>query len=50
MQDARELAGPYKGTIQVKTTLVPELQALAEKVVADALDREGTEAGYRKPP
>ena len=45
MQDARELAGPYKGTFKVKTTMVPQLQALAEKVVADALDREGAEAG-----
>ena len=45
MQDARELAGPYKGTFEVKTTMVPQLQALAEKVVAEALDREGAEAG-----
>ena len=45
MQDARELAGPYKGTFAVKTTMVPQLQALAEKVVAEALDREGAEAG-----
>ncbi|ASY55170.1 PBP1A family penicillin-binding protein [Sinorhizobium sp. CCBAU 05631] len=45
MQDARELAGPYRGTIKVRTTMVPRLQAIAEKVVADALKREGTKAG-----
>ncbi|RWL14526.1 MAG: PBP1A family penicillin-binding protein [Mesorhizobium sp.] len=45
MQEARELAGPYRGTIKVKTTMVPQLQAIAEKVVAEALDREGRQAG-----
>ena len=45
MQEARELAGPYRGTIKVRTTMVPRLQAIAEKVVAEALDREGAEAG-----
>ncbi len=45
MQDARELAGPYRGTIKVRTTMVPRLQALAEKVVAEALKREGGKVG-----
>ena len=45
MQEARELAGPYRGTIKVRTSMVPRLQAIAEKVVAEALDREGAEAG-----
>lgn len=45
MQEARELAGPYKGTIKVKTTMVPRLQAIAERVVAEALDQEGGKAG-----
>lgn len=45
MQDARELAGPYRGTIKIKTTMVARLQAIAEKVVADALKREGAKVG-----
>jgi 1A family penicillin-binding protein len=45
MQEARELAGPDRGTIRVRTTMVPRLQAIAEKVVAEALDRDGAEAG-----
>ncbi|WP_018234873.1 PBP1A family penicillin-binding protein [Ensifer sp. BR816] len=45
MQDARELAGPYRGTIKVRTTMAPRLQAIAEKVVAEALNREGAKAG-----
>ncbi|MCA1489319.1 PBP1A family penicillin-binding protein [Ensifer sp. NBAIM29] len=45
MQDARELAGPYRGTIKVRTTMVPRLQRIAEKVVAEALEREGEKAG-----
>ncbi|WEX73941.1 PBP1A family penicillin-binding protein [Sinorhizobium numidicum] len=44
MQEARELAGPYRGTIKVKTTMVPQLQAIAEKVVAQSLQREGGKA------
>ncbi|WP_034851703.1 PBP1A family penicillin-binding protein [Sinorhizobium sojae] len=44
MQDARELAGPYRGTIKVRTTMVPRLQRIAEKVVAEALEREGSKA------
>ena len=45
MQEARELAGPYRGTIKIKTTMVPQLQVIAEKVVAEGLAREGTQAG-----
>ena len=45
MQEARELAGPYRGTIKVRTTMVPQLQEIAEKIVAEALDREGPQAG-----
>jgi penicillin-binding protein 1A len=45
MQDARELAGPYRGTIKIRTTMVPRLQRVAEKVVAEALEREGAKVG-----
>ncbi|WEX90191.1 PBP1A family penicillin-binding protein [Sinorhizobium garamanticum] len=48
MQEARELAGPYRGTIKVRTTMVPRLQAIGEKVVAEALEQEGTEAGVQQ--
>lgn len=48
MQEARELAGPYRGTIKVKTTMVPRLQAIAEKVVAAALKQEGAKAGVQQ--
>ncbi|MCA1440931.1 PBP1A family penicillin-binding protein [Ensifer sp. IC4062] len=48
MQEARELAGPYRGTIKVRTTMVPRLQAIGEKVVAEALEQEGTEAGAQQ--
>ncbi|CAH2408200.1 PBP1A family penicillin-binding protein [Mesorhizobium escarrei] len=44
IQDAREIAGPYRGTIKVRTTIIPRLQALAEKAVKDALDAEGQQA------
>lgn len=45
MQEAREIAGPYRGTIRVKTSLEPGLQAVAETVVREALEREGTASG-----
>ncbi len=45
MQEARELAGPYRGTIKIRTTMVPRLQVIAEKVVAEALKQEGAAAG-----
>ncbi len=44
-EEAREIAGPYRGTIEVRTSLSPRLQAIAEKVVTQALDSEGGEAG-----
>jgi 1A family penicillin-binding protein len=45
MDDARQIAGPYRGSIMVRTTLVPALQEIAERVVAEALDERGEEAG-----
>ncbi|WP_028054038.1 PBP1A family penicillin-binding protein [Sinorhizobium medicae] len=45
IQDARELAGPYRGTIKIRTTMIPRLQVIAEKVVAEALGREGGKVG-----
>ena len=33
------------GTIKIRTTMVPRLQAIAEQVLAEALDREGAQAG-----
>nr|WP_309084454.1 PBP1A family penicillin-binding protein [Chelativorans sp.] len=43
--DAREIAGPYRGTIRVQTTLNPRLQVIAERVVAETLERDGAAAG-----
>ncbi|MEC5289586.1 PBP1A family penicillin-binding protein [Aurantimonas sp. C2-6-R+9] len=45
ISDAREIAGPFRGSIEVKTTLVPELQAAAEQVVSEALATQGAEKG-----
>jgi len=42
---ASEIAGPSPGTTTVRTTLVPHLQQIAERVVTKALDREGKAAG-----
>ena len=39
--EAVEIAGSFQGTMRVRTTLVPALQALAEKVVSKALARQG---------
>jgi penicillin-binding protein 1A len=44
-EEAREIAGPYRGTIEVRTSLVPRLQALAEQVIRTALEKDGTAAG-----
>ena len=41
IQEGRDLAGSFGGTIRVRTTLVPELQALAEKAVRDTLQEYG---------
>jgi penicillin-binding protein 1A len=43
--EAVEIAGSFQGTMRVHTTLVPALQALAEKVVSKALARQGETEG-----
>jgi penicillin-binding protein 1A len=40
-EEAREIAGPYRGTIVVRTSLMPRLQALAEQAVAATMEAEG---------
>lgn len=40
MTEAREIAGPFRGTVTVRTTLVPELQRLAEEAVREELGTE----------
>lgn len=45
MEEARAIAGPYRGTIRVRTTMMPRLQAIAEDVVAKAMDAEGGALG-----
>jgi penicillin-binding protein 1A len=45
MTEAREIAGPYRGTIRVRTTLAPELQDLSDRLVRDMIAQEGPEAG-----
>jgi penicillin-binding protein 1A len=45
IDDAREIAGPYRGTIKMRITLMPRLQAAAEKVIADTLQSHGEAAG-----
>lgn len=45
MEEARAIAGPYRGTIRVRTTMMPKLQAIAEDVVAKAMDAEGEALG-----
>ncbi|OWV92742.1 penicillin-binding protein [Rhizobium sp. R72] len=42
---ASEIAGPSPGSTTVRTTLVPRLQQIAERVVTKALEREGKAAG-----
>ena len=44
-EEAREIAGPYRGSIEVRTSLMPRLQAIAEKVVTETIGKEGGEAG-----
>jgi 1A family penicillin-binding protein len=41
MEEAREIAGPYRGTINVRTTLDPRLQAIAEQAVREGLEEHG---------
>ena len=45
MEEAREIAGPYRGTIRVQTTHVPELQAIASEIVREAIEEKGEETG-----
>jgi 1A family penicillin-binding protein len=45
IDEAREIAGPYRGTIRVRTSLRPRLQAIAERVVAETLQEHGSAAG-----
>jgi 1A family penicillin-binding protein len=45
MEEARAIAGPYRGTIRVRTTMMPRLQAIAQDVVAKAMDAEGETLG-----
>ncbi len=44
-REAVEIAGSFQGTMRVRTTLVPSLQALAEKVVSRALAKHGKAKG-----
>jgi penicillin-binding protein 1A len=41
IEEAREIAGPFRGTITVRTTLVPRLQAIAERAVREGLESAG---------
>jgi 1A family penicillin-binding protein len=45
MRVARVSTVPYGAALRVRTTLSPELQALAERVVKEALDRHGRTSG-----
>jgi membrane peptidoglycan carboxypeptidase len=45
MQQAHEIAGPFRGSIRVTTTLVPELQLLAERTIAELLDDDARAKG-----
>lgn len=45
MDEAREIAGPYRGTISVRTTQIPALQEVAQRVVTEAIAREGEASG-----
>lgn len=42
---ASEVAGSSPGSTTVRTTLVPRLQQIAEKIIADALEKSGEAAG-----
>ena len=44
-EEAAEIAGPFQGTMRVRTTLIPSLQALAERVISSALKSEGKGKG-----
>ncbi len=42
---ASEVAGSSPGSTTVRTTLIPRLQTIAERVVSEALERQGKAAG-----
>lgn len=44
MREAREIAADYRGTISVRTTLEPQLQAAADRAVRETLDQAGERA------
>ncbi|MHB2264340.1 PBP1A family penicillin-binding protein [Aliihoeflea sp. PC F10.4] len=44
MREAREIAADYRGTITVSTTIEPQLQAVADRVVREVLDGAGERA------
>jgi penicillin-binding protein 1A len=43
--EAADIAGPFQGTMRVRTTLIPSLQALAEDAVSSALKSDGEAQG-----
>ncbi|WP_081448384.1 PBP1A family penicillin-binding protein [Fulvimarina pelagi] len=45
MEDAREVAGPFRGGVSFRTTLDPRLQEIAQTIVARELDENGEESG-----
>ena len=44
MREAREIAADYRGTINVATTLEPQLQTVADRAVRETLDAAGERA------
>ncbi len=44
-EEAVAITGPFAGRMRVRTTLIPELQALAEKVITEGLAKEGAKLG-----
>jgi 1A family penicillin-binding protein len=44
-RDAPEVATSFGRSVRARTTLVPELQRLAERIINEALDREGAKVG-----
>ena len=42
---AAQLAGSQTGSVRVRTSLMPDLQNLAQRVVDDALDKQGRQLG-----
>lgn len=45
LKDAREIAGPFRGNVEVTTTLDPGLQTIAEELVDRMLAEEGEKNG-----